>query len=167
MNFGTRAMHGNCDRLSASAAAESMTMRSLPEPQLQGSLKLEDPLLNSCLIGSPTRAHERTEDILCMNVPQQSAVVQSTECPSRIMAMLTKLKAEVKSLKANRPHEKDQHLVSKKRSPPNVVKLSNTGESKTGARDKLREIEMMLVDAEDSLQWLNERLSRVNTEQQL
>ena len=70
--------------------------------------------------------------------------------------MLNRLKSEVKALKAGRTSgekvkSKTQLEPERKCSKPRAI----------DARAKLHEIEMMLVEAEDSTQWLQERLERI------
>jgi hypothetical protein len=116
-------------------------------------------MLSSCLIGSPTRTHDRVEDILSSG---NYSVQMSLEPPSKIMGMLVRLKQDVKALKASHltRHLQPSSNDKQPRKPKPVI----TPNRMTPARDKLNEIEIMLLEADESLVWLKDRLSKVNTE---
>ena len=128
---------------------------------------VDDTLLSTCLIGSPSRAHSRNEDILLPGTPHTQGRTLEEEPPSEVIRMLAKLKREVRDLKAMRSKQGVQNDGQVNIQKPILTKPPSSTHSSSPAREKLREIELMLAGTEESLQWLNERLSRVNTDNTL
>ena len=108
--------------------------------------------LSSCLIGSPTRSHSRVEDISfpCTSMTNSSDRLFASSS-SKAMQMLTTLRLEVKKLKRDKAPVAP---VAEKAVIPRIKKVT----SRSPARDKLQEIQHLLVDAEGSLASMQSRL---------
>jgi hypothetical protein len=116
------------------------------------------------LIGSPQRAHDKEDDILAAIPRSQKACIDRTETSSKVIGLLNKLKKEVKALKASRGVADKANEMS---SPPpkrsSNVLANHSPKRSPSAREKLRDIELLLLEAEDSTQWLQDRLDRIKT----
>ena len=156
-------MHGNCD--SSCLEFPDSSQKSIPSSRLQEKsfLPCDDFLSTSCLIGSPTRVHNRTEDIVCMDVAPREDTASHPDAPSAIMKMLGKLKADVQSLKSGRASGKPMRSFTRPQPQSHPSRSSNDGKSNSTAKDKLKDIEEMLLEAEHSIQFLNERMNKTNT----
>jgi hypothetical protein len=128
------------------------------------SLFSDNVLLSSCLIGSPQRAHDNEDDILAAIPRSQTECIDRSDTSSKVLGLLNKLKKEVKALKASRGVADKANEMS---SPPpkrsSKVLANHSPKRSPSAREKLRDIELLLLEAEDSTQWLQDRLDRIKT----
>jgi hypothetical protein len=117
-----------------------------------------DRLLSSCLIGSPTRDHSRVEEIAFpVTATQPLGVSPKPTRPSRIRDLLKSLQKDVKDLK-NR-HSVTQACPAGKQ----VIRLKESLTPRTcghtsPARQILRDIQILLANAQDTISDLQDRV---------
>lgn len=117
-----------------------------------------DRLLSSCLIGSPTRNHSRVEEI-AFPVSPTIPLGANTEParPSLIHDLLKNLQKDVKDLKnrhsVTRACPAGKQVIRLKESP-----TSRTCGNMSPARQLLRDIQILLANAQDTINDLQDRV---------
>ena len=116
-------------------------------------------LLSSCLIGSPTRYHSRVEEIAfppTTTISQESS--NNTNHPSRIQCLLKSLREDVRDLK-NRRTVTEPCPTGKRITRLPTKSLAPSQGTISPARQILQEIQMLLANAQDTINHLQDRVN--------
>lgn len=148
------------DKKTESMVVDAHDMKHRDTQSNSPSQKMCGSLLNSCLFGSPDR---RSASVVDMSLPPWKTLStsknESLSSTSPILHMLNSIKSDISKLKsANRPIGDNDTKETRSISPSRISRISGGKVKDKNTMDRMNEIELLLLETEESLANMSSRL---------